>query len=276
MRPGEALEQRHLGERRHRLLGADHGDRDDRDAGAHRGLHEAAAAEAAQPVAVLVELLGRLRALGEDEHELLLVVEQAVHVGRMRGDAADLGDEHAEEREALEEVLDGQVQLARARVLLLDRLGDHRRVGRQRAGVVGDEQGAAGGRDVLDPLDLAAEPVVVEERDERLVEQALEPLGAAPVGDRPVRLDRRQVVAQVRAAAAPGAAPVMRAPARGCAASSSQSSPQITSSVSHSSRFHGCSSVAAVMPASSARSRLSGESSISTSIPISWQRAILS
>ena len=73
------------------------------------------------------------------------------------------GSEHAEARIALEEVLDGEVQRPRARVLLLDRLGDHRGVGRQRAGVVGDEQRAAVGRDVLDALDLAAEPQVVEE-----------------------------------------------------------------------------------------------------------------
>jgi hypothetical protein len=122
-------------------------------------------------------------------------VQQAVHVGRVRGHAADPRDEHAEERIALEEVLDRQVQLARARVLLLDRLGDHRGVRRERAGVVGDQQGAAGRRDVLDSLDLAAEPVVVEERDQRLVDEALEPLRAAPVGDGAVRLDRREVVA---------------------------------------------------------------------------------
>jgi hypothetical protein len=84
-------------------------------------------------------------------------------------------------------------------VLLLDRLEDHRRVGRERAGVVGDEQGAAVGRDVLDPLDLAAEPVVVEELVDRLVEHALDALGAAPVGDLALGLDRGQVVAQVGA-----------------------------------------------------------------------------
>ena len=43
-----------------------------------------------QAVAVLVELLGPLAALGEDEHELLLVVEQAVDVRGVRGDAAEL------------------------------------------------------------------------------------------------------------------------------------------------------------------------------------------
>ena len=88
--PGEPLQRLDLGEDRRGLLGADDRDGDDRRAGAHRGLDEAAAAEAAQPVAVLVELLGALAALGEDEHELLLVGEQAVDVGRVRGHAADL------------------------------------------------------------------------------------------------------------------------------------------------------------------------------------------
>ena len=74
-----------LGEDRRGLLGADDA-RSGRSAPrAHRGLDEAAAAEAAQPVAVLVELLGALAALGEDEHELLLVVQQAVDVGRVGG-----------------------------------------------------------------------------------------------------------------------------------------------------------------------------------------------
>ena len=141
--PGELLQEREVGEDRRGLLGADDGDGDDRRPRAHRGLDEAAAPEAAQPVAVLVELLGALAPLGKDEDELALVVEQAVHVGRVRGDAADLGQQHREARIALEEVLDGQVERPRARVLLLDRLGDHRRVRRQRAGVVGDEQGAA-------------------------------------------------------------------------------------------------------------------------------------
>ena len=156
--PGQALQHLDLGEHRRGLLGPDHRDGDDRRVGAHRRLNEAAAAEAAQAVAVLVELLGPLAALGEHEHELALVVEQAVHVRGVCRDGADLGQQHAEAGIALEEVLDGEIERARVGVLLLDRLGDHRRVGRQRAGVVGDQQRAALGRHVLDPLDLAAEP----------------------------------------------------------------------------------------------------------------------
>src|SRR3954451_9311522 len=71
--PGQPLEGRQLGEDRRGLLGADDGDRDQRRAGAHRRLDDPAAAEAPQLVAVLVELLRALAALGEDEHELVLV-----------------------------------------------------------------------------------------------------------------------------------------------------------------------------------------------------------
>ena len=120
------LQDVHLAEDRRRLLGPDDAGRDDLRLGAHRRLDEAAAAEAPQPVAVAVELLGALAALGEDEHQLALVVEQPVDVRRVRGDAADLRDQHREARVALEEVLDRQVERPRVRVLLADRLGDHR------------------------------------------------------------------------------------------------------------------------------------------------------
>ena len=52
-------------------------------------------------------------------------------------------------------------------------------------------------RDVLDALDLGPEPVAVVEVDERLVEEALDALGAAPVVQAPLGLDARQVAAQV-------------------------------------------------------------------------------
>ena len=88
--PGQALEQRHVGEDRHRLLGADHGDRHDRHAGADRGAHEAAAAEAAQPVALPVELARSLLALGEDERQAALVAQQSLRVGGVGADQPDL------------------------------------------------------------------------------------------------------------------------------------------------------------------------------------------
>ena len=118
-----------MGEDRRSLLGPDDADGDQLGLGPHRRLHEPAATEAPQPVAVLVELLGSLPPFGEDEDELALVVEQPVHIGRMRGHAADLRDQHREPGVALEEVLDRQVELSRRQVLLADRLGDHRRVG---------------------------------------------------------------------------------------------------------------------------------------------------
>jgi hypothetical protein len=157
---------------------------------AHRRGDESAAAEAAQAVALVEDLLRPLAPLGEDEDEGLLVAEQAMDVRRMRGDAPDLGREHREEGVTLEEVLDGDVERARPGVLLADCLADHRRVGGQGAGVVGDEEGAAGGGNVLDPLDLGAEPIAVEELDHAPVEGALDPLRAAPVVDTALGLDR--------------------------------------------------------------------------------------
>ena len=56
-----------------------------------------------------------------------------------------------------------------ARVLVADRLHDHRRVRRQRAGVVRHEQRAALGGHVLDPLLLDPEPVAVVEVEQRLI-----------------------------------------------------------------------------------------------------------
>ena len=80
-------------------------------------------------------------------------------------------------------------------------LRDHRRVRRQRAGVVGDQQRAAGGGHVLDALDLGPEPVAVEELVERPVHEALDALRAAPVGELALGLDAGEVLAQRRASA---------------------------------------------------------------------------
>ena len=96
--PREPPQEVHLAEDRRRLLGADHAGRDQLCLRSHRRLDEAAAAEAPQPVAVAVELLGALAALGKDEHELLLVGEQPVHVRGVCGHPADLRDQHREAR----------------------------------------------------------------------------------------------------------------------------------------------------------------------------------
>src|SRR5436305_594601 len=68
-------------------------------------------------------------------------------------------------------------------------------------GVVGDGHRPAGGRYVLEPLDLAPEPVVVEEVDQRPVEESLHPLGSAPVVDLALGLDAWEVGTQVVVAA---------------------------------------------------------------------------
>ena len=80
---GQLAQEVDLGEDGLRLLGADDADRDDLRLGPHRDLDEAAAAEAAQAVAVLVELLGPLAALGEDEDEL--AARRAAGGARWRG-----------------------------------------------------------------------------------------------------------------------------------------------------------------------------------------------
>ena len=69
-------------------------------AGAHGDLDEAAAAEAAELVAVAHQLAGGLGALGEHEHELLVVVEEAVRVVGVRGHAAGARPQRAEDRAA--------------------------------------------------------------------------------------------------------------------------------------------------------------------------------
>ena len=227
----------------------------DRRPRAHRGLHEAAAAEAAQLVAVLVELLRALAALGEDEHELLLVVQQAVDVGRVGGHAADLGHEHAEARIALEEVLDGEVQRPRAGVLLLDRLerSSRRRAAARRRGwrpaarrrwsgrsrSPRPRSGTSSGRASRRPCCRSAPSIA---------------LRAAPVGDLALGLDRRAGARAARRRAPGGLACGRSSAARprssgsSARASSGQSAAQTMSSSSQISRFQGCSSVAARDP----------------------------
>ena len=146
MSPVRRWRSGHVGEDRHRVLGADDGDRDDRHAGSHRRAHEAAAAEPAQLVALPVELARALLALGEHERQLALVVQQALRVRRVRGHDADLVRQRPDPRVALEPVLGEHVERARRRVLVADRLHDHRSVGRQGARVVRHQQRAAVGR----------------------------------------------------------------------------------------------------------------------------------
>ena len=98
-------------------------------------------------------------------------------------------------------MLNGDVERPWVRVLLLDRLGDHRGVGREGARVVRDDHRTAGGRHVLDSLHLDPEPVVVEEIHQGPVHEALHPLRPSPVVELALGLDARQVGAHVVVAA---------------------------------------------------------------------------
>ncbi len=138
---GEVGEAEQLGEPgalpedRHRLLVADDRHRHDRHTGAHRDLHESAPAEAPELVAVAHELAGGLGALGEHEHELPVVVQEAVRVVGVRGDAAGARPQRAEDGQLAEEVLGQAVD--RAQQLGLDAVHDDRGVGRDGPAVVG-------------------------------------------------------------------------------------------------------------------------------------------
>jgi hypothetical protein len=114
------------------------------------------------------------------------------------GHAADLGQQRREAGVALEEVLDRDVERAWVRVLLPDGLADHRRVGREGARVVGDQQRTARSGHVLHALHFGAKPVAIEELHNGGVEGALDALGAAPVVEPPVGLQAGKVALEGR------------------------------------------------------------------------------
>src|SRR3954447_26394540 len=154
---GNALEQGNVRKDRHRLLGPHHGYGHDRHAGADGGAHEAAPAEAAQAVALPEELAASLLTFGEHKSKLSLVAQKPLGVGRVGGNQADLVGQHAHAGIALEPVLAEHVERARlapaaARVLVSDRLHDHRGVWWERPGMVRHEQRAAFRRHVLNPF----------------------------------------------------------------------------------------------------------------------------
>ena len=110
-----------------------------------------------------------------------------VLVGGQRG-ARAAGD-RAEERRLEDEVGAQRPQDPVLRVLVVDRELDHERVERDGARVVGDEEGATVGRDVLDPAHLDPEPVPVD-RPEHGVEDVLREVGVvAEVVDEVVAVD---------------------------------------------------------------------------------------
>src|SRR4051812_13149316 len=87
--PREALKRAHVREDRHRFLGADHGDRDDRNARSQGGFHEAAAPETAQSVALPVQLSAALLSFWEDQCEPALVAKEPLGVRRVSRHQAD-------------------------------------------------------------------------------------------------------------------------------------------------------------------------------------------
>ena len=160
------------------LLGADHRERDDRHLGAQRRGHEAAAAEPLQLVALGVGLADPLEALRPDADQLAAAQHPLGVLAAGQGGAT----------------LAGQ----RARPPASGRPGRRRAAAAHRpawswittivispstgtrAGVVGDDQGATLGRDVLDAADLDPEPLL-RDRPQRGDEEALGDLGVEAV-----------------------------------------------------------------------------------------------
>ena len=171
--------------------------------GAQRGAERLEAVKRPQPVARAQHL--RRTGLREREHELALVEEQAMEIGRMGVDAARLDEQHVEPGDAPEPPIGGEVDRSRTRSALADRLGDHRRIGGQRPGVVGDQQRGPVDRNARDPLDLDPEPVVVEEVVDDAVQRPLDELRAAPVADVALGLEPGQMRAQPSRRALPAA-----------------------------------------------------------------------
>ena len=84
---------------------------------------------------------------------------------------AGLAGQLADERQLEDQVGAEQPQVRRPGVVVHGDLG-HQRVERDRAGVVGHDQRAALGRDVLDAADLDPEPLLGERPQQRQQERA--------------------------------------------------------------------------------------------------------
>ena len=153
------------------LLAADHGDRDDRRARLEREAHEPEP-EVDELVALVERLRDAARALREDEQRLV-VLEQALGVLRHADHLPDAREEQRDERQRLRPLLDHRAHEARRLDIHEERRADERGVDRDLAGVVRDEQDAAGGH-VLLAEDLGAEVLPMEERDRG--ERPLRPL----------------------------------------------------------------------------------------------------
>ena len=195
------MASRALPDDRHGLLVADDRQRHDGYARPHGDLDEAAAPEASELVPVADELPGGLGALGEHQHELLVVVEQPVGVVGVRGHAAGARPEGADDGQGAEEVLGQSVH--RAQELGLDAVHHHRRVRGDGAAVVGHQERAAVERHVLESFPFGPQPVAVH----RVVERGgrgAHPFAATPGVDAQEVVEQEVVVARRHTGSADG------------------------------------------------------------------------
>ena len=158
-------------------------------AGAHRDLHEPAAAEPAELVALAHELARWPWCPRGTRARAAVVVQEPVRVVGMRGDTAGARPQRAEHRQRAEEVLGQPVH--RAQQLGLDAVHDDRRVRRDRAAVVGDQERAAAraGRARAPPTRRAASS---GRRGRRACGRARAPRSLRPHPSTRVELGRRR------------------------------------------------------------------------------------
>ena len=140
---------------------------DDRRAAAQRELDEAAVPEALEAIAPRVARPGPAPALGEAQHQVPLG-EQALGVAGRRGHAAEPAQRRRGQRQLERAAVDEEARrVVGAHVVAAQRGGEHRRVPRLAAGLVGDDQGRAAGRDVLEAVGAHAPPARVERVEQR-------------------------------------------------------------------------------------------------------------
>ena len=164
--PQQARQRLAVAQDRVDLLSPHDRHRDDRLAGAQRGRHEAATAEALQLVPLREGLADALEALGEHPDDLV-IVEQPLGV-RVAGEGvAALARQRRHDREGEDQVGTEQAQRPLGGVVVVQRQDGHEGVDGDGAGVVGDDQRAARVRDVVQPAGLDAEPLVVERAQRR-------------------------------------------------------------------------------------------------------------
>jgi len=153
------------------LFRTDDRHRDDRHARLQRRVHEAAAPEALQLVAVAERLADALEAL-RPHPDKLPRGQQALGVGVAGQRRAGLSGEGAEAGRGEDQVGAEHAQVPPGRILagrvVVDRDGGDGTVERpESAGVVGHEQRTAVGREVLDAVHLDPEPLVIERPEQR-------------------------------------------------------------------------------------------------------------